>query len=440
MTEDTTASGLSHLTHVYFEIGGELLSKPNALAQIIEGNALNAALVFCNTPSDTDLVEVLLKKRGVAARKLIGNIPPPKLEKTMSQLKEGEITTVVVTDIAARGIDIDNFDVLIHYTAPSDGDTYAHRISKSGPFNRLKKVMTLVGPLDITNFHYVKKAIPGDIALEELPSMANVQSAKVERLASLATQKGLVTDERYTAMIEDLLKNKNRNGIIALLLNNTFETIPALQLAAEREDEPIEEDEDDNRGNRERGAGRFQGGGRGGDRRDDNRRDDSRGGERRGGDRRAAGGDDRRGGGRRPYADLDENPAGDSDDRGSRRDQRPMLPPLRESRIYIGEGQGSGMTVASLKSMVQAQAGISEEDIRRVVLRKNYAFFDVLDEKSDDVIGKLEQAKGASGESLIVRKATTISSQRSAPMNEAGASSEEQGPTSESMDAPIEMA
>lgn len=403
-----TEQSVKNLKHIYFEIGAELLSKPNALAQIIEGRG-QTALVFCNTPSDTDLVEVLLKKRGVAARKLIGNVPPAKLEKTLAQLKSGEVTTLVVTDIAARGIDIDDFDLAINYTAPSDADTYAHRVTKSGAeLNRLKTVATLVGPLDITNFHYVKKGIEAEFTTEELPDADTILKAKIERLSSLAAQKNIGEDNKYAPLAEAVAKHKNKNAIIALLLQNTIEVLPSLQVAAEREEEPAYDDDDTQPNFNDRG-----------DRRD---RDDRRG--RR--DNRRGGRDDRRGGGRdrdrdrdnghgrRPYADLDDEATLQAEEAQQRRKPRAMLPPLREARIYYGKGSDAGMNEDALRSLVQKESGLSAEDIKRVIIRKNYAFFDVLDEQSQAVLDKLT----SDGKELCIKKATVISTQRNEPAPE----------------------
>lgn len=371
---------IKQLSHLYYEIGGELLSKPNALAQIIEGLAIPATVVFCNTPSDTDLVEVLLKKRGVAARKLIGNVPPQKVEKTMEQLKNGEISTIVITDIAAKGVDIDSFDMVVNYTAPSDADTYLARIQKDGDFKRLNKVVTLVAPLDITNFHYVRKVIEVEFKSESLPSPDQMYKAKIDRLAHLALQRHILHDEKIPPMIQAVLAHADKDAIIGMLLHNTFDFIPQLQVVAERED---------NSGDDRRGG-----------RRDDHRGDDRR--------------RDRDGGRgqRRPYADLDDEELGAALEQGEKRKPRVFLPPLKEARMYIGSGSENGIDESALRSIVTGQTGIGGDDIRRVVVRGKYAFFDILNEKAEEHHDQLELLKDSGGKNLVVRKATVISTQR----------------------------
>lgn len=400
MSEDTTNDGLSHVTHVYYEIGGELLSKPNALAQIIEAKGTGGVLIFCNTPSDTDLVEVLLKKRGISAKKLIGNVPQSKLEKTLEALHNGEVTALVVTDIAARGLDIDDFTTIIHYTAPSDGDTYAHRINKAGPFNNLKTVATLIGPLDITNFHYVKKSLGVEFVIKELPTAEELAASKVERLSSCAELKKSVEDPKYAALAASITARKDAQSIVAYLLQNTLEVLPALQVTAERNEEQEMDDDDDDMGQNDR----F------------NRRDDRR------GDDRNQRRNDRSGNERRGKRYDDDSDEGSEEQR--QRPQRVNLPPIKDARMYIGMGTKEGLTQDKLISLLN-EAGLSEIPVKRSIFRRGYSFFDIPEEKADEVITALSDRESVSGGPLFIRKATIISTAQQAPAEEAVASEDE---------------
>lgn len=401
MTEETSNNGLSHLSHVFYEIGGELLSKPNALAQIIEGNGSGGVLIFCNTPSDTDLVEVLLKKRGISAKKLIGNVPQPKLEKTLEALHAGEVTALVVTDIAARGLDIDDFTLIIHYTAPSDGDTYAHRINKAGPFNKLKTVATLIGPLDITNFHYVKKSLGIEFASCELPTAEQLASAKVERLSAIAAQKNSNSDPKYAALAASITGRKDAESIIAYLLQNTYEVLPALQVSAERSNEEQEEDDDIGMGQRDNRS-----------RRDRHDRDDR---PRRGNDRR----DHHR------RHDDDSEDFGD-EGRSQNRPQRFPNPPIKDARMYLGMGTKDGLSEDKLQALLK-EAGLSEIAIKRSIFRRGYSFFDVAEEKADEVISALSDRENRDGTAIFIKKATTITTQQPTVDEDNGGSNDSNG-------------
>lgn len=374
--------------HLYFEVGSDLLAKPTALTQLIDGWAVPAAIVFCNTPSDTDLVEVLLKKRGVSARKLIGNVPQEKLDKTLEQLQSGELSTIVVTDIAAKNIDIDLFDLVINYATPGDVDVYQSRFHKEEGHKRLKTVATLIGPLDITNFHYVKKALEGTLEAGTLPSAEDIRGAKATRIKNQAVIKSLYADEKYKSLVDSILGMKEKQDIVAFLLQNTLEVLPSLQASSERAEDYFD-DEDDSQpsynGHRGQNQGRDNRNSR------NNHRDD-RGGRNRGGQGRSE--------------HPNEEGALQAREAQARIKRKVNLPPLREARIYIGKGKKSGLDEAALRSMVTKETDLQESDIRRVIVRNDYIFFDILDEQANPVIEKLGK------EDLLVKKATVISTQR----------------------------
>ena len=391
------------VSHVYYEVGSELLAKPTALTQLIEGSDARATIVFCNSASDTDLVEVLLKKRGVAAQKLLGSISPDKAARVAEQLEKGEITTIVATDASAKNISIDSFDLLISYASPTDGDTYKNRFASEEPLKNLKTIATLVSPNDLANFEFVQQAVDGVIVKADLPTAETLQKAKINRLKAQAqTKPG--SDEKYKVLIEAILADKEKTVILGYLLANTLEVLPSLQSAQSRDEDHY--DDDDTQPN-------FNGSGN--DRHGGNRYGQGRGNDRRGGgnDRGPRNNNNNRGGrdnrnGRQPYADLNDDSESSLQAREAmaRNKKRAFTPPLKEARIYIGQGAASGMNEAAIKKLVQEKASLAETDVRRVIVRKNYAFFDVLDAQAEDVIGKID------GASLMVKKATVISTQQ----------------------------
>ena len=102
-----------------------------------------------------------------------------------------------------------------------------------------------------------------------------------------------------------------------------------------------------------------------------------------------------------------------AEEANKRKFQRVNLPPLKEARIYFGQGTSHGVSEKSLRDLVEEQSGLTKEDVKRVIVRKGYSFFDVLDEQSDGVLDKLAALESKSGGQLVVKKATVISTQRS---------------------------
>jgi superfamily II DNA/RNA helicase len=99
---------------------------------------------------------VILKKRGIPSIKLVGYVPQIKLSKAIQQVQKGEISALVLTDVAARGVPLEEFDVVVNYSVPTDPEVYFHRYATETEC-KTKKVVSLVAALDLSNFHYLKK-------------------------------------------------------------------------------------------------------------------------------------------------------------------------------------------------------------------------------------------------------------------------------------------
>ncbi len=234
--------------HCYVEVGGDLLSKPSSLSDFLEQLGFPTAIIFCNTPSDTDLLEVLLKKRGIPATKLIGYVPPQKLERTLERLHAKEISTVVVTDIAARNINLAEFDIVVNYSIQNDGEIYLQRAGVSQGNNNettagaeapparfpAKRIVSLVGPLDIANFHFLKKAANVEFTKLDPPSKQEILAARVRHIGQKAATSQIASDENYRAMAQQVLEHEQREAMVAFLLQSAVELVPQLSSDLEK--------------------------------------------------------------------------------------------------------------------------------------------------------------------------------------------------------------
>lgn len=442
---------VQNMEHVYYEVETSLLAKPQALCDLVELEGGSPCIVFCNSPSDADFADVILRKRGVASMKLIGYVPQLKLSKALQQLQKKEITTLVLTDVAARGISLEDFAVVVNYSVPTDPEVYFHRYSAS-PESQTKKVISLVAALDISNFHYLKKLGKLEFIQGELPAPEQLFLGKFGQLKEQAIEKALVNDSGIAAMVDKILADEKARDIAALLVFNTLSVIPSLKAAAsarEEAQEYEEEDEDDQQpqpGDRRRGRGQ-QGRDRDRDSRDsrDSRgsRDsrDSRGGR---GDRRGGRSQDRgfdsygqegdgyeahsdeghqgRRGGRRGGDGERGDRGGDSRERQQRPPRKPMIVD-KEARLYVGVGKNHGVSDAALTQDVVSLCGVEASDVHRVSVREFYSFIDVPEAVANQVIDKLGEHQAAStGEKYFVKKAVTLSIPREGTPDEASSS------------------
>ncbi len=110
--------------------------KVDTLQKILDLEQYDRAMVFCNTKGNTERVTKLLQMRGVDAQCIHGDIPQEKREKVMARFRRGELRVFVATDVAARGIDVDDVDAVFNYDIPDENEYYVHRIGRTGRAKR----------------------------------------------------------------------------------------------------------------------------------------------------------------------------------------------------------------------------------------------------------------------------------------------------------------
>ena len=110
--------------------------KLDAVEQIVGWGDYDRVMIFCNTKGSTERVSHLLQLRGLDAQCIHGDIPQQKREKVMAKFRRGELRIFVATDVAARGIDVDDVDAVINYDVPEENEYYVHRIGRTGRAKR----------------------------------------------------------------------------------------------------------------------------------------------------------------------------------------------------------------------------------------------------------------------------------------------------------------
>lgn len=170
------------IEHLYCEVGGELLSKSKALCDIIETQNPRSAIIFCNTKSETEFVELVLRRRGFDARRMNSDLSQSQRQKVIAKIKAYELHLLVATDIAARGIDISELDLVIHYSLHDQPETYVHRTGRTGRAGHKGRSISIIGPKEYGAFHYLKKVISADFQKIELYSDEDVANARLTLL------------------------------------------------------------------------------------------------------------------------------------------------------------------------------------------------------------------------------------------------------------------
>ena len=154
--------------------------KVDALQKILDQEQYDRAMVFCNTKGNRERLATLLQMRGVDAQCIHGDIPQEKREKVMAKFRRGELRVFVATDVAARGIDVDDVDAVFNYDVPDENEYYVHRIGRTGRAKRHGVAYTFVSDY------------PGLVRLENIAKHTrnDIKSVKFDESGRLAADNG----------------------------------------------------------------------------------------------------------------------------------------------------------------------------------------------------------------------------------------------------------
>jgi ATP-dependent RNA helicase RhlB len=140
-----------------------------------------SVLVFCNTKKSCEIVAKRLRLNGIESEFIIGDLPQSKRLQVLGSFKAGSLTTLVATDVAARGIDVDDLAMVVNYDLPNESENYVHRIGRTARAGKSGKAYTFCSEQDVYNLtpieRFIGMNIPSSMADEEL--FAEDKSANV---------------------------------------------------------------------------------------------------------------------------------------------------------------------------------------------------------------------------------------------------------------------
>ena len=291
--------------------------RSDAIVRLIDFEDPSRAIVFCRTKKDADELSTTLVARGYPAKALHGDLEQRQREEVIKSFKAGKVLILVATDVAARGLDIDNVSHVFNYHIPLDPESYVHRIGRTGRAGKQGKAVTLVKPLEFRELNKIKTVTKAQIYHMEVPTLEDVKSKKIVKLIEKIKHQH-ISDEA-TELFAQLTDEMDITALCMKLISKIISKHKAegpshIGIKGKNLEKMLERSQERN----DRGGGnrRGFGGGRGGNFRGD------RGGDR-GGRRDDRGGD--RGGDRGPRPDYRRDDRGGSDrggHRGGRRDDR----------------------------------------------------------------------------------------------------------------------
>ena len=198
----------------YYEVRQK--NKPEVLARLLDMYDPKRALVFCNTKKLVDELVEDLQLRGYFADGLHGDLKQQQRDRVMESFRSGKIDLLVATDVAARGIDVDDVEAVFNYDVPQDDEYYVHRIGRTGRAGRVGTSHTLVVGKEIYKLKDIMRYCKTKIHLRPIPSANDINAIRSEKLMKQVDE--LITGGELRTMTELIEKHIEETDCTSLEL------------------------------------------------------------------------------------------------------------------------------------------------------------------------------------------------------------------------------
>ena len=350
------------VTQFYYELKSNI--KIEVLSRVLDIYNPKLTVVFCNTKRMVDELTGELQGRGYFADGLHGDLKQAQRDVVMNKFRKGNIEILVATDVAARGIDVDDVDLVVNYDMPQDNEYYVHRIGRTARAGREGTAISFVTGRDYSMLREIEKYTKIKIERRSLPTLKDLeakQSSKiVEMVRKILDNGNLEKQIEIVSLMES--EDYSSNYIAAALLK--------MYMRDNKLDGHREIDSVDN--NKKASFGRDRDRNRRDDRRDRNRRDDRRG----------------------------------NDNRGERKNSKNSKSFKNSVRLFINTGKRKGVSQKHILSALCNDAGISSKDVGNIDIYDKFTFVDVEGKAADKVVKNLND-KHIKGSKVSVEKANT---------------------------------
>lgn len=400
----------TNIEQVYFEVKPK--AKVEVMCRLIDMYDLKLLLVFCNTKRKVDEIVEDLQIRGYQAEGLHGDLRQAQRNNVMGKFRSGTTSILVATDVAARGIDVDDVDAVINFDIPLDEEYYVHRIGRTGRAGKSGRAFSMVGRDEKYRFREIQNYTKVRVEKGVIPSFEDIVGIRKARFIEQLQQ--TITESKDLNLYDDLLTQLHHTGftteqIVAALVKRSM-GIEKNEFAdqnlgleddrrRERTDGPDRRDRfGRSEGPRDDRRGRF----------DDRGRDDRGRGDSRFGDRRNDGAD--RGNSR--FGDRDRERSGFGADRprfADRRDDRSApregsrngyfdkdekrAPREREAnmtRLMVSIGRRDYVRPGDIVGAIAGEANIPGNTIGSIDIFDKFTYVDVPKDVANRVVDAME--------------------------------------------------
>lgn len=334
----------------------------DTLCRLIDSAEDFYGMVFCNTKRDTDFYASRLSERGYASEPLHGDIAQNQREAVLKRFRNRQTRVLVCTDVAARGIDVDDLTHVVNISIPQDPESYVHRIGRTGRAGKTGIAFTIIHPGEVRRLGQIREVSKASI---QKGTILQPEQLAENRRKQIVLKHTAITEDKadlsaYVEIAESLMENADAALVIASLLHERYgETIYAKSYKELREPDRKAKGErgfeSERRGRSERPT------------RDRFASNDRFGGSDRGGDRFGRG-EKRSFGNDRPAR------GGEGGDK---------------SRIFISAGRIDGLSARKLVEVVEGNSGLKGRFIDDIKVMDNFSFMTIPSYLAEEAIHQL---------------------------------------------------
>lgn len=209
----------------YFETSDKL----DGLCRVLDVEDTSKTIIFCRTKKGVDDLVSALNNRGYLTEGLHGDLSQNQRDRVMKKFRDGKVDILIATDVAARGLDIDNVSHSINYDIPQDPESYVHRIGRTGRAGNKGIAMTFITPREFRQLKLIEKITKTKIIRKSLPTASNVLERQRELIVSrmfMILEQGNYNE--YKNILEELLDEYSAEDIAAAALKFMQEGTKAL--------------------------------------------------------------------------------------------------------------------------------------------------------------------------------------------------------------------
>jgi ATP-dependent RNA helicase DeaD len=306
-------------------------SKRELLARLVDIRSPQRAIVFCNTKIGVDECTEKMLDIGYVADKLHGDIAQAQRERVLARFRSGDVSLLVATDVAARGLDVDDVDVVFNYDLPYEAEDYVHRIGRTGRAGRGGTAISFVTQRESRRLRNIERYTSQPITPEAIPTLAQVDACRADQLLGMVNEAMEAPPLEAASAIDPLLAEGDpaqvARALFGLLLGGD-----------KREAEPIAEDRQGKKG---------------------------------------------------ASQPREKRPRGDKGDRSS----DPSDIEAGMARLVLSVGQKAGVMPGEVAAMVYNKAGLPDGTLGRIIILKRHTFIDVPEKHSKQAMKALRKAK-----------------------------------------------